>query len=161
MTTTDQPSEDARWMQRCLELAAEASAHDEVPVGAVVVLDGRLLGEGRNRVEERRSPLAHAEMDALQQALVAVGEKRIPDATLYWSLEPCFLCAGALLHARAARVVWGVRDDKFGGCVSLGSLLSDPRLNHRAEITEGVGAGEARDLLQQFFRKKRASTDQA
>ena len=102
----------------------------------------------------------HAEIEALQQALATVGEKRLPGAVLYSTLEPCFLCAGALLHARAARVVWGVRDEKFGGCASLGSLLSDPRLNHRAQITEGVGATEARDLLQQFFRKKRTGRDE-
>ena len=155
MTTTDQPSEDARWMQRCLELAAEASAHDEVPVGAVVVLDGRLLGEGRNRVEERRSPLAHAEMDALQQALVAVGEKRIPDATLYCSLEPCFLCAGAILHSRVSRVVFAARDPKFGAVRSLARILEDERLNHRCVVDEGLGMDASAAMLREFFRARR------
>ncbi len=86
-------SEDARWMQRCLELAREAAAADEVPVGALVVLDGAVVGEGRNRVEAQRSPLAHAEMEALQRAFATVGAKRLPEAVLYCTLEPCFLCA--------------------------------------------------------------------
>src|SRR5688572_167460 len=98
--------EDEAWMARCLELATAAAARDEVPVGAVVVQDGRALGEGSNRVEELRSPLAHAEMEALHQALAAVGEKRLPGATLYCTLEPCFQCAGAILHARVQRVVF-------------------------------------------------------
>lgn len=148
-------SEDARWIARCLELAAEAAAHDEVPVGAVVVIDGVLVGEGRNRVEERRSPLAHAELEALQQALAARGEKRLPDAVLYCSLEPCFLCAGAALHARVRRVVFGARDPKFGAVRSLGNLLEDPRLNHRCEVVEGVGADASAELLRGFFRGKR------
>lgn len=142
-------------MQRCLELAAEAAAHEEVPVGAVVVHDGRLLGTGRNRVEERRSPLAHAEMEALQQALVAVGEKRIPDATLYCSLEPCFLCAGAILHARVARVVFAARDPKFGAVRSLSRILEDERLNHRCVVDEGLGKDASATMLREFFRARR------
>lgn len=142
-------------MQRCLELAAEAGAHQEVPVGAVVVHDGRLLGAGRNRVEERRSPLAHAEMEALHQALVAVGEKRIPDATLYCSLEPCVLCAGAILHARVARVVFAARDPKFGAVRSLFRILEDERLNHRCVVDEGLGKDESAAMLREFFRARR------
>jgi tRNA(adenine34) deaminase len=148
-------SEDVRWIARCLELAAEAAAHDEVPVGAVVVIDGVAVGEGRNRVEERRSPLAHAEMEALQQALAAVGEKRLPQAVLYCTLEPCFLCAGAILHTRVRRVVFGARDPKFGAVRSLGLLLEDPRLNHRCEVVEGVEAERSAELLRGFFRAKR------
>ena len=113
-------------MARCLALAATAAAADEVPVGAVVVRVGVALGEGHNRVEADRSPLAHAEMVALQQALAAVGEKRLPGSTLYCTLEPCFLCAGAILHARVDRVVFGARDPKFGAVRSLGNLLEDP-----------------------------------
>ncbi len=148
-------SEDARWLARCLELAAQAAAKDEVPVGAVVVVDGAVVGEGRNRVEERRSPLAHAEMEALQQALAAVGEKRLPQAVLYCSLEPCFLCAGAILHTRVRRVVFGARDPKFGAVRSLGNVLEDPRLNHRCEVVEGVEAAASAELLRRFFRNKR------
>lgn len=148
-------SEDARWMQRCLELARTAAADDEVPVGAVVVIGGEVVGEGRNRVEAQRSPLAHAEMEALQQAFAKVGVKRLPDAVLYCTLEPCFLCAGAILHARVARVVFGARDAKFGAVRSLATLLEDPRLNHRCQVLEGLEAETSAELLRAFFRGKR------
>lgn len=148
-------SEDARWMQHCLHLAAQAAAADEVPVGALVVVGGAVVGEGRNRVEEQRSPLAHAEMEALQRAFATVGAKRIPEAVLYCSLEPCFLCAGAILHARVARVVFAARDPKFGAVRSLANLLEDPRLNHRCQVVEGVLADASAELLRTFFRGKR------
>lgn len=147
--------EDTRWLERCIALAEQAAARGEVPVGAVVVLEGRVVGEGSNRVEELRSPLAHAEMEALQQALVAVGDKRLPDATVYCSLEPCFLCAGAILHVRARRVVYAARDPKFGACRSLGNVLEDPRLNHRCEVVEGELADASAALLRAFFRARR------
>ena len=118
MSTTPGAKEDERWIARCLELAAEAAQNAEVPVGALVVLDDEVVGEGRNRVEAERSPLAHAEMIALQAALRTVGEKRLPTATLYCTLEPCFLCAGAILHTRIRRVVFGARDPKFGSARS-------------------------------------------
>ncbi|MBM3974198.1 MAG: nucleoside deaminase [Planctomycetes bacterium] len=146
--------DDERWMQRCLELAQQAAAADEVPVGALVVLDGVVVGEGRNRVEAQRSPLAHAEMEALQQALARVGA-RLPGAVLYSTLEPCFLCAGAILHTRVARVVFGARDPKFGAVRSLATVLEDPRLNHRCQVAEGVGAEASASLLRTFFRGKR------
>ena len=98
-------SEDEQWMQRCLELARAAAANDEVPVGAIVVAEGVVVGEGENRVEALRSPLAHAEMVALQAALQTVGLKRLPGAVLYCTLEPCCMCAGAILHSRLRRVV--------------------------------------------------------
>ena len=148
-------SEDERWIARCLELARIAAAADEVPVGAVVVVAGELLGEGQNRVEQRRSPLAHAEMLALEQAIARAGEKRLPDAVLYCTLEPCFLCAGAILHSRVRRVVFGARDPKFGAVRSLANLLEDPRLNHRCEVVEGVGAEASAELLRAFFRPRR------
>ena len=156
MSSTLPTSEDARWIARCLELAAEAAAADEVPVGAVVVVDGVLVGEGRNCVEAKRSPLAHAEMEALQQALAAIGQKRLPTAELYCSLEPCFLCAGAILHTRVRRVVFAARDPKFGAVRSLGTVLEDPRLNHRCEVVEGLQAEASAQLLREFFRRKRA-----
>ncbi|MFN7587780.1 MAG: tRNA adenosine(34) deaminase TadA [Planctomycetota bacterium] len=148
-------SEDVRWLRRCLELAQAAAAADEVPVGAVVVVDGAVVGEGRNRVEELRSPLAHAEMLALQQALVHAGNKRLANATLYCSLEPCFLCAGAILHARVDRVVFGASDPKFGAVRSLANVLEDPRLNHRCTVVAGVEAAASAELLRAFFRQKR------
>ena len=148
-------SEDERWIARCLDLAREAASAEGVPVGAIVVWDGEILGVGRNRVEERRSPLAHAEMEALQSALAKVGEKRLPEAELYCTLEPCFLCAGAILHTRVKRVVFGARDPKFGAVRSLANVLEDERLNHRCEVVEGVGAADSAELLRAFFRRRR------
>lgn len=142
-------------MAHCLELAAAAARADEVPVGAVVVLDGILVAAAQNRVEEQRSPLAHAELLAVQAALAAVGQKRLPGAVVYCTLEPCFLCAGALLHARVAKVVFGARDPKFGAVRSLATLLEDSRLNHRCTVVEGVGASASAELLRAFFRAKR------
>jgi tRNA(adenine34) deaminase len=146
---------DQAGMELALAEAERARALDEVPIGAVVVLDGRVIGRGHNLTRARRDPTAHAEMLALAQAVAEVSALRLPGATVYTTVEPCFMCAGALSHARVARVVWAVRDPKFGGCVSLGSVLDDPRLNHRIEYTEGVCADRARELLQQFFREKR------
>jgi tRNA(adenine34) deaminase len=142
-------------MALALAEARAAEERDEVPVGAVVVLDGEVIGRGSNRTRERRDPTAHAELLALREATSAMGAMRIPGAVVFTTLEPCFMCAGALSHARVARVVWGVRDPKFGGCASLGAVLTDPRLNHTAEVAEGVCADEARALLQAFFRSKR------
>ena len=146
---------DAEWMQLALAQARRARELDEVPIGAVVVRDGRVLGRAHNTTRRLRDATAHAELAALRMAFASTGEARLPGATVYTTVEPCFMCAGALSHARVARVVWGVRDEKFGGCASLGNVLGDGRLNHRATVTEGVGADEARELLQTFFRNKR------
>ena len=146
---------DGRAMGLALAEARRARDADEVPVGAVVVLAGRVIGRGFNRTRAEADPTAHAELIALREAARTVGAQRLPGAVVYTTVEPCFMCAGALSHARVARVVWGVRDPKFGGCASLGNVLSDERINHRAEITEGVRADEARELLQAFFRSKR------
>ena len=142
-------------MALALREARAAERKDEVPVGAIVVLDGELVARAHNLTRTRCDPTAHAEVLALSKAARKLGAQRLPGAVVYTTVEPCFMCAGALSHARVARVVWAVRDPKFGGCASLGQVLSDPRLNHRAEITEGVCADEARTLLQEFFRKKR------
>lgn len=142
-------------MARCLELAREAMAREEVPVGAVVAREGRVLGEGHNRCEEGRSPLLHAEMEALHAAFATAGEGRLPGAVLYCSLEPCFMCAGALLHARVARIVFAARDPKFGACKSLAELATDARLNHRCEVEEGLLAEESAALLRGFFAARR------
>jgi tRNA(adenine34) deaminase len=148
-------SEDNSYMDLALAEAEAARDLDEVPIGAVIVLDGRVIGRGHNRVRTERNPLAHAELLALGEAVRTTGDARLPGAVVYTTVEPCFMCAGALSHARVARVVWGVRDPKFGGCASLGQVLSDPRMNHRATLVEGVRADEARQLLQMFFRSKR------
>jgi tRNA(adenine34) deaminase len=142
-------------MALALGEARAAEREDEVPIGAVLVLDGRLVARAHNQTRTRRDPTAHAELLAVSKAARRLDAQRLPGAVVYTTVEPCFMCAGALSHARVARVVWAVRDPKFGGCASLGHVLSDPRLNHRAETTEGVCADEARALLQEFFRKKR------
>ncbi len=152
---------DAHWMDQALEEARAARDEDEVPVGAVVVLDGEEIARAHNRTRADRDPTAHAELLAIQEAANRVGAMRLPGATVYTTVEPCFMCAGALSHARVARVVWAVRDPKFGGCVSLGRVLDDPRLNHRIDHAEGVRADEARELLVTFFQKKRASAGEA
>ena len=117
--------------------------------------DGAVLGVGRNRCREAGDCTAHAEMEALRDAFRRTGDMRLPGATVYTTVEPCFMCAGALSHARIARVIWSVRDPKFGGAASLGTVLTDARLNHRAEVLEGVFDDEARLLMQSFFRSKR------
>ena len=153
MTVTSE--DDRRFMERCLELARAAADRDEVPVGAVVVRDGKILGEGGNRCVELGDPTAHAEMQALRQAFVKSGEGRLVGATLYCTLEPCFMCAGAALHARVARIVFGTRDPKFGACGSLAELPQDQRLNHRCPVHEGVCGDEVAELMRAFFRKLR------
>lgn len=146
---------DETWMRRCLSLASEAAAVGEVPVGAVVVRDGVLLGTGRNTCEAEGSPLAHAEMHALTAAFAATGDGRLPGATLYCSLEPCFMCTGAALHARVGRIVFATRDPKFGACGSLADLPSDRRLNHRCPVEEGLLADASAAMLRAFFRRLR------
>jgi tRNA(adenine34) deaminase len=152
---TSEPALDCEHMELALIEARRGRDLDEVPVGCVIVRDGAVLARAHNETRAQGDPTAHAEMLAIAAAVRAAGEPRLTGATVYTTVEPCFMCAGALLHARVGRVVWGVRDPKFGGCVSLGSVLTDPRANHRAEIVEGTCADEARELLQEFFRKKR------
>jgi tRNA(adenine34) deaminase len=148
----DDASEDERWIERCLELAAAAAARGEVPVGAAVVRAGTALAEAHNRCVERRDPLAHAELEALRAAFAAAGDARLPGATLYCSLEPCFMCAGAALHGRVARIVYAARDPKFGACESLAALPTDRRLNHRCAVRGGVLEARSAELLRAFFR---------
>jgi len=154
-TVPPERADDLLYMGLALEQARQAADRDEVPIGCVLVMDGRVVASAHNLTRTQRDPTAHAEMLAISQAAKATGDMRLPGATVYTTVEPCFMCAGALSHARVSRVVWAVRDPKFGGCVSLGHVLDDPRLNHRAQFTEGPGADEARDLLQTFFRSKR------
>jgi len=147
--------QDELFMQECLRLAAAAGARGEVPVGAVVVLSGNVVGRGSNRCEELVSPLAHAELEALHAAFSAVGAGRIPEAVLYSSLEPCLMCTGAALHARVARIVFGASDPKFGACGSLYSLPGDVRLNHRCSVDAGMLGEASAALLRDFFRRLR------
>jgi tRNA(adenine34) deaminase len=148
---------DEAFMGLALAEARAAAAEDEVPIGAVIVRDGVVLGSGRNATRAGSDPTAHAEILAVRAAAQANGYQRLDGCTVYSTVEPCFMCAGALVHARVARLVFGVRDPKFGGVVSLGNVLGDARLNHRAPWTEGVCAGECRELLVEFFRAKRAA----
>jgi tRNA(adenine34) deaminase len=147
---------DAQWMAHALELARHAeSSEGEVPVGAVVVLDGRIIGEGWNRNIRSSDPTAHAEIVALRDAGRRVGNYRFPGASLYVTLEPCAMCAGAIVHARIARVIFGARDPKTGAAGSVFDLLQHEQHNHRVEVTEGVLADAAGDLLKGFFRARR------
>jgi len=147
--------EDHTGIERALELARQAAAAGEVPVGAVVIQDGVILGEAHNEMVARRDPTAHAELLALQRALARVGDGRLPGATLYVTLEPCAQCAGAIVLARLGRVVFGAWDEKAGMAGSVGDLLRHPRLNHRPEVRGGAMAEGCAQLLQDFFEQRR------
>ena len=151
----EQEALDHYFMGLALAEAHSAERLDEVPIGAVLVLNGKVLARGHNQTRWRRDPCAHAELRAIQRATQASGDLRLPGAVVYTTVEPCFMCAGALVHARVERVVWGVRDEKFGGCVSLGHVLDHPDANHQVKYTEGVRADEAANLLRSFFKSKR------
>jgi tRNA(adenine34) deaminase len=142
-------------MRRALEQAYAARAEDEVPVGAVVVADGRILAEGRNRTRTWQDPTGHAELVAVRRAAARRSQWRLLDATVYVTLEPCAMCAGALVLARVRRLVFAASDPKTGMCGSLGCIVQDPRLNHQIRMTRGVLADEAGELLREFFRSRR------
>lgn len=144
--------QDSAWMQRALSLARHAASLKEVPVGAVAVLDGRVVGEGFNRREMDKNPLAHAELLALKAASEAVGAWRLTGVTLYVTLEPCAMCAGALVQSRLSRLVFAAKDPKAGAVGSLYDLARDSRHNHRVEVVSGVLEQEASELLKEFFR---------
>ena len=143
------------WMQRALELARAAAAVGEVPVGAIIVHDDRLIAEAHNLTLTENDPTAHAEMAALRRAARRLGSSRLLDTTMYVSLEPCAMCAGALVLAKVRRLVFGATDPKTGMCGSLGCIVTDPRLNHRLQLTQGVLEGDAGELLRGFFRARR------
>lgn len=142
-------------MRRALQQAAAARDLDEVPVGAVITLNDQLLAEAHNLTRTNADPTAHAEMLALRAAAEQLGDWRVLNATLYVTLEPCAMCAGAMVLARISRLVFAAFDPKAGMCGSLGCIVQDPRLNHRLEITAEVLADEAGDVLRDFFRKRR------
>ena len=148
-------SVDEEFMRTALELAAEAEAEGEVPVGAVVVIDGRIVGRGYNSPVSEQDPTAHAEMLAIRQAAKAVGNYRLTGSTLYVTLEPCPMCAGAMVHARVGRLVFGARDLRFGGIRSKFRLADSDLLNHRVEVVEGVCAADCLERLQRFFARRR------
>jgi tRNA(adenine34) deaminase len=152
-------SEDAAWIRRALALADGAAASDDVPVGALVVRGGLVLAEAANRTVRDQDPTAHAEVLALRAASAALGRWRLDDCTLYVTLEPCAMCAGALVLARVDRVVFGAWDEKAGMAGSVGDVLRHPRLNHRPQVTGGVLADECAAQLRAFFRARRARGD--
>ena len=146
---------DETWMRYALTLAAKAAAQGEVPVGAVIIRDGVVLGEGWNQPITLHDPSAHAEMLAMRAAGVAAGNYRLPDTTLYVTLEPCPMCVGAMIHARIARVVFGAFDPKTGAAGSAFDLLTDQRHNHRVSVSGGVLSEECAEALRAFFRARR------
>lgn len=151
------PPEDATYMRAALKEAIAAFEADEVPVGAVVVRQGRIVGRGHNLREKLKDPTAHAEMLAITAASEAAESWRLDDCTLYVTLEPCPMCAGAIVNARVKRVVFAADDPKAGACGTLFNVVQDSRLNHRVELSRGVLADEASALLKEFFRQRRES----
>ena len=146
---------DITLMRQALSLARRAEAAGEVPVGAVVAVDGEVIGEGWNQPVGSHDPSAHAEILALRQAGARIGNYRLVDATLYVTLEPCAMCAGAMVHARIRRLVFGAFDPKTGAAGSVFDIVRSPQLNHQVEVTAGVLADECGGLLQSFFRSRR------
>ena len=147
---------DESFMREALRLAAKARETDEVPIGAVVVRAGKIIGRAWNQVELLKDATAHAEMLALTQAEAAVGDWRLVDCDLYVTKEPCVMCAGALVHVRIRRVIFGCADPRSGGAGGIINLLQHPALNHRCAITPGILENECALILQEFFRKKRS-----
>jgi tRNA(adenine34) deaminase len=153
--TSDEARDDERFLRLALEEARRCLDHDDVPIGAVVTRDGRVLAAAGNERELAADPTAHAEILALRAGASELGTWHLEGCTLFVTLEPCAMCAGAAVLSRLDRVVFGATDPKAGFAGSLGNLLQDPRLNHAVSVTGGVLAEECRDLLQAFFRERR------
>jgi tRNA(adenine34) deaminase len=148
---------DCEYMEAALAEARKAAEAGEVPIGAVVVRDSGIIGHGQNRVLRDNDPTAHAEIVALREAAAALGNYRLNGCTLYVTLEPCAMCAGAMIHARIDRLVYAADDPKAGAAGSVLAVLNHPRLNHQMQIQPGLLADEAGDLLRGFFRERRSS----
>lgn len=146
---------DIKWMHHALALAARAEVQNEVPVGAVVVLNDEIIGEGWNRPISACDPTAHAEIVALREAAARVGNYRLPGATLYVTIEPCTMCAGAIVHSRLARLVFAATEPKAGAVVSNARVFEQPHMNHQLEYCGGVCREEASALIQGFFQRRR------
>ena len=151
------PPDDQQFMREALGLAAQAAAAGEVPVGAVLVKDGAIVGRGYNRPITSNDPTAHAEIVALREGAARLGNYRLPGCDLYVTLEPCAMCVGAMVHARIARIVYGARDPKTGACGSVIDLFSETRLNHHTSVKGGVRADACASLLTQFFVSRRSA----
>lgn len=150
----------AHWMNEALALAQQALDHEEVPVGAVLVKDGVVIGRGFNTVILDQDPTAHAEINALRAAAKQVGNYRLPGCELYVTLEPCPMCAGALVNARLKTIIFGARDPKAGAGGSLFQILKNPLLNHQCDILEGIGAEQSAQMLKEFFKARRKRSGQ-
>ncbi len=150
---------DEDWMQYALSLAKKAASEDEVPVGAVIVYESKIIGEGWNQPILSNDPTAHAEIIALRDAGNNIGNYRLPDSIMYVTLEPCAMCAGAIIHARISKLVYAAADPKTGACGSVFNLLQSEELNHKVEIEKGVLADDCRSLIQTFFREKRVNLE--
>jgi tRNA(adenine34) deaminase len=153
------PPTDRDFMAMALDEARAALEHGDVPIGAVAVLEGQVIARAHNERERRLDPTAHAEVLLLQRASRKLGRRHLGDVTVYVTIEPCPMCAGALVLARAGRLVYGAADDKAGAAYSLYNIVQDPRLNHECEMTTGVLAGECAEILQSFFRRRRARAE--
>lgn len=160
MPNTDPRTQDEMWMRAAIEEARAAERAGEVPVGAVAVMNGVIVGRGQNRVLRDLDPTAHAEIVALRQAAAVVRNYRLSDCELYITLEPCAMCAGAMVHARLKRLVYGAADPKAGAAGSVLEVVNHPKLNHQMEVTTGVLGAECGELLREFFRAKRAQADE-
>ena len=155
MTVAGVSETDARWMREALKAAHEANERDEVPVGACIVSDGEILSISGNRTRTDQDPTAHAEIVALREAARKVGNYRLTDAVVYSTIEPCAMCAGALIQARVKRLVYGAADERAGAVESRFRICETDFLNHRIEITAGVLEAECRGMMQEFFRERR------
>jgi tRNA(adenine34) deaminase len=147
-------------MQLALDLAREAAKNGEVPVGAIIVKNGVVIGRGANAPIQNHDPTAHAEIIALRQAAESLGNYRLIDCTLYVTLEPCAMCSGAVQYARIAKLVYGATDPKTGACGSVVNLMNEPKLNHHTEVLGGVLAEECGAVLSEFFKQRRLSNKQ-
>jgi tRNA(adenine34) deaminase len=146
---------DIQFMQAALIAANQSSVENEIPVGAVMVQNQTIIAEAHNRTISLHDPTAHAEILAIREAGKQFKNYRLPDLTLYVTLEPCIMCMGALIHARIKRIVYGAKDLKWGGCGSLYHMENDPRMNHEIQVTGGICENECRQIIQSFFQEKR------
>jgi len=150
-------TEDEKWMEYALREAEQAMKRKEVPVGCVIISDNRIIGKGYNQIESLKDPTAHAEIIAITAAAAFLGSRRLENTTLYVTLEPCAMCAGAIVQARIPRLVFGAFDPKAGACGTLFNIVQDQRLNHRAEVVEGILAERCGGLLSDFFKLVRGN----
>lgn len=155
MPDNETRAQDRTWMAQAMVLARQAAEAGEVPIGAVIVRDGEIVGRGSNRNISLKDPSAHAEILAMREAGKTLGNHRLPGCSLYVTLEPCPMCAGAMIHARLSRVVFGADDPKTGAAGGVFDLLGDPSHNHRVEVTGGCLAEESSALLKDFFKQRR------